>query len=181
MRGNHVGDPANLLVAERDERFGALLLAEQLAEQAHGRLGVLHRVVAKVDVHHGNAQGVELLDVARIFGRVLGLDIEDNHIGALRDRLLDVEGAVFKPAEGGDVGNARKLAQVGVVGVGIGLDEVLAPADDSLDGVLRVQRRHQVQLAAFAENHPFDWQVYLDLAPEQIGHGAACVNRFVGQ
>ena len=176
-----VGDAVDLLVAKIDEGLGALFLAEQLAEQAHGRLGVLHRVVAEVDVHHRDAQRVELLDVARIFGGVLRLDIEDDHVRSLGDGLLDVEGAVFKAAEGGDLGDAGKFAQVGVVGVRVGLDQVLAPADDALDRVLRIQRGDQIQLSAFAEDDAPDRQVNLDLAPQQIGHLGARRIRFGGE
>ena len=171
LRGNHVGHAADLLVAKRNEILGPLLFAEQLAEQAHGRLGVGHRLVAKVHVHHRDAQGIELLDIARILGGMLRLDIEDDHVGALRDGLLDIEGAVFKTAEGGDLGDGGKLAQVSVIGVWVGLDQVLAPANDPFNRVLRVQRRHQVQLAALAKNHPLHRQLDLDLAPKQIGDG----------
>lgn len=165
-----VGDATNLLVAKIDEGFGALLFTEQSAEQAHGRLGVLDRVVAKVDVNHLDAQGVELLDVARIFGRMLRLNIEDDHVRALRYGLLDIEGAVFKAAEGGDPGDVGEFAQVGAVGVRVRLDQILAPADDALDGVLCVQCGDQIQLAAFTENDASDRQMHLDLAPQQIGY-----------
>lgn len=157
-----------------EECLGARFLAEQLAEQAHGRFGVVHRVVAKIDIDHWNTQGVEFLDVASVFSGMLGFDVENDHVRLLGDRLLDVERAVFKAAEGGNLPNVGEFAQVGAVGVRVGLDQVLAPTDDALDRVLRIQCGDQVQLTTFAENHPSDRQVNLDLAAQQVGHRNCC-------
>ena len=173
LRRDHVGHPADLPVAKINESLGTRFFAQQSAEQAHGRLGVLHRLIAKVDVHHRYAQGIELLDIARILGGMLRLDVEDDHVGVLGDRLFDVEGPVFKTAKGGNPGNGGKFAQVGSVGVRVRLDQILAPADDAFDGVLRIQGGDQVQLATLPENHPPDRQMDLDLAAEQVGDGTA--------
>ncbi|MNV86077.1 hypothetical protein D3C71_1800810 [compost metagenome] len=83
--------------------------------------------------------------------------------------MLDVEGAVLKTAEGRYLGDIGKFAQVGAVGIRVGLDQVLAPADDAFNGVLRIQRGDQVQLATLAEDDPPDRQMNLDLAAQQVG------------
>ncbi len=48
--------------------------------------------------------------------------------------LFDIEGAVLHAAEGRDLLNLGKFFEIGVVAVEIGLLEIVAPADDALNG-----------------------------------------------
>jgi hypothetical protein len=140
------------------------------ARASHGRFGVFHGMVAEVHVHHGDAQRRELLDVAGVVRGALGLDVEQDHVGLLRNGLLYVEGAFLEAAKGGDVCNGRKFPCVGRVGIGVRLDQVLAPAHDALDRVVRIERRHQVQLPAFAQDHALRGHADLHLAAQQVLH-----------
>ncbi|MNT06294.1 hypothetical protein D3C72_1409530 [compost metagenome] len=153
LGGDGVCHAPDLRRAVRDELFSARFLAKQPAHQAHGGLGVLHGAMAKVHIHHRNSQRRQFLDVARVIGGPLGLDVQQDHVGLLRNGLLDVEGAVFKAPKGGNVGDAREFLGVRRIGVRVGLDQILAPAHDALDRVVRIECGHQVQLPPFSQDH----------------------------
>jgi hypothetical protein len=169
-RVDDAGDAPDLRGTERDKRLCPRFPAEQLADEAHGRLRVLHGIVTEIDVHDGHAKRVELLDVACVLGGPLCFDIHQGHIGLERNGLLDVERAVFKAAERGDAGDPGKLAQVSGIRVRIRLDQILPPADHTLNRIFRVERRNQIKLAPFPQDPAAHRHVHLDLASKQIGH-----------
>ncbi|MOA26193.1 hypothetical protein D3C78_1469680 [compost metagenome] len=104
---------------------------------------------------------------------MLRFDVQDDHVRLLRDRLFDVEGAVFKTAESGNIGDCGKFTQVGRVGIRVGLNQILAPAHDALHRVLCIQGGNQIQLPPLPQDHAPHGHANLDLAPEQIGHSGA--------
>ena len=102
---------AILLGAELDEFLGLVFLAEQLADDAHARLGVFHRLFAEVDIDQRDADLAEFFDIASFFRRGLGIDIHDDDVGLQRDRLLDVECAVLHAAKGRQLGDVRDISR----------------------------------------------------------------------
>ena len=168
--GEPVGDQRDLLGAVFDEVLGDLLLAEELADQPHRRLGVFERLLAEVDIDHGDPDRGQFLDQPGLVAGDLGLDVHEQHVGLQRDRLLDVEGAFLHAAEGRQLGDLRIAREIGLVVFGIGLAEIVAPADDALERLVLVERGDEIHLPALAEDDLAHRRLDLDLAADDVGH-----------
>ena len=162
-------DQVDLLQVEVHHLLRPFFLAQEAAEQVGAGHGIFQRFLAIVDHDHWNANLVQLLEHAGFTRPFQAAEVEGHDVRVERDGLLDAELAAIRTAEFGDTFDIWEYLHIFGVCVAIKTAEVIAPTDDLVERISRLESRDDVDLAGLTEDDAFNRSLNRDRASGHVG------------